>query len=96
MASARVERMLDEIAQLSGEEQAELLNGLPRVLRSGGTAGHLSIEAVRQALATRERIRRRLDAAAQSPGSINADLDEVRDSRLAELLDSSTTRDQVP
>lgn len=95
MASARVEHVLDEIARLSGEEQAELLNGLPRVLRSGGTGGNLSTEAVRQAIATRERIRRRLDAAAQSAGSINADLDEVRDGRLDELLGGAAMRDQM-
>lgn len=95
MASSRVEHMLDEIARLSGEEQAELLQDLPRVLRSGGTPGRLSIEAVRQAVATRERIRRRLDEAAVSPGSINADLDEIRDDRLEELLDGTSMQDQV-
>lgn len=87
MASARVEHMLDAIARLSGEEQVELLHGLPRILHSGRPAGRISIEAVRQAVATRERIRQRLNAAAQLPGSINADLDEVRDGRLEELLD---------
>lgn len=87
--------MLDEIAQLSGEEQVELLRGLTRVLRSDGPAGHVSIEAVRQAVATREHIRRRLDEAALLPGSINADLDEVRDGRLDELLDGTSLRDQA-
>ena len=95
MASARVEHMLNEIARLSGEEQVELLHGLPRVLSSGGTPGRISIEAVRQAIATRDRIRQRLDRAQQSPGSINADLGEVRDDRLQDLLDGAGTRDQA-
>lgn len=92
MASARVEHMLDEIARLSREEQAELMRDLPRVLRHGhteGSRGRLSSEAVQRAIDTRERIRQRLDAAKQSPGSIRADLDEVRDGRLDELLGDS-------
>jgi hypothetical protein len=52
MASARVERMLEEIARLSREEQAELLRDLPRVLRDGqqrrdeNDRSRLPIEAV--------------------------------------------------
>lgn len=82
--------MLDEIARLSDEEQVELLHGLPRVLHSGGISGRISIEAVRQAVATRERIRRRLDEAAVSPGSINADLDEIRVDRLEDLVGTAS------
>ena len=48
MASARVEQMLDEIARLSREEQAELLRDLPRVLQPElGHVARLSTEAVR-------------------------------------------------
>jgi hypothetical protein len=95
MTSARVEHMLDEIARLSGEEQAELVRDLPRVLRHRGE-GHrsLTLEAVQRAIGTRERIRQRLAAAAQPTGSIDADLDEVRDGRLEELLDGGGTREQ--
>jgi hypothetical protein len=102
MATARVAHLLDEIAQLSSEEQAELMRVLPPVLGSGRISGdqtdaqgHLSLEAVQRAVETRERIRRRLDAEAQSSGSISADLDEVRDSRLDELLGDDSTQDQA-
>lgn len=101
MASARVERMLEEIARLSPEEQAELLRDLPGALRNGqqrrggDDRGRLSLEAVRSAIDTRERIRLRLAAARQSPGSISADLDEVRDGRLEQLLDGSTEQGQT-
>ena len=103
MATARVAHMLDEIARLSSEEQAELIRDLPQVLGhrqiSGDqpdAQGHLSLEAVQQAVETRERIRHRLDAAVQSPGSISADLDDVRDSRLDELLGGGTSQEQTP
>jgi hypothetical protein len=96
MASARVEQLLDETARLSREEQAELLRDLPRVLQPAlGHVARLSTEAVRQALETRERVRRRLAVARRSPGSINADLDEVRDGRLEALLASGEARDQA-
>jgi thioesterase domain-containing protein len=93
MASARVEQMLEEIAHLSREEQAELLQRLPRVLRAGGPPRQLSMEAVQQAITARERIRARLHVAAQSPGSISADLDEVRNGRLDDLLRDGVTQD---
>jgi hypothetical protein len=94
--------MLDEIAHLSREEQAELLRDLPRVLghisgpgtQTSGQA-RLSMEAVLRAVETRERIRGRLDAGKLSSGSINADLDELRDRRLEELLGDDSTQDHV-
>lgn len=93
---ARVEHMLDEIARLSREEQAELIRDLPRVLHSEhngrtsvGTRGGPPLEAVQHAVELRERIRRRLATASQSPSSINSDLDDVRNDRLDDLLDSS-------
>jgi hypothetical protein len=92
MASARVEQMLGEIARLSHAEQAELLRGL-QVLHSAAGASQLSMDAVQQALGTRERIRRRLAAAGQSAGSIGADLDDVRAGRLAELVGDGAAPD---
>ena len=57
MASARVEHLLHQITQLSSGEQAELMRGLLRVLQHGSNGGHrsgLSIEAVQQAIQTRQ------------------------------------------
>lgn len=93
MASARVERMLGEIARLSDDEQGELLDGLPSVLHRAAGSSWLSIDAVRQAVSTRERIRRRLADTGQAAGSISADLEEVREGRLAELSDDGAARD---
>jgi len=84
MASARVERVLDEIAALTPEEQRELAQALPRVVRVELDAAR-RMSALEQAIATRERIRARLMADGQPTGSIDADLDEVRDGRLADL-----------
>lgn len=100
MASTRIEHLLDEIAQLSPEEQAELMHDLPHVLQRGSKVGHRggpSAEAVQQAIQTREQIRQRLAAAQQSSGSINEDLEEVRNDRLDELLDGrlGVSRNQV-
>lgn len=95
MASPRVEHMLDEIARLSREEQAELMRDLPRVLRDGENDRNARIVAVQQALELRERIRRRLATVAQTPGSVNDDLDTIRDERLGELAngDAGMTSD---
>jgi hypothetical protein len=91
MASARVEHLLDEITRLSAEEQAELLRDLPRVLQhgrdEGGQRGGPTMDAVKQAIETRERVRQRLATMRQSPGSVNDDLEEVRNGRLEELVD---------
>ena len=92
MTSKRVKQMLEEIARLSDEEQAELLHGLPQRLHGAAVPARLAMDALRQAVDVRERIRRRLESAGQSSGSIDADLDEVREGRLAELLD----REVVP
>lgn len=94
MASVRVEHVLGQIAELSDEEQGELLTGLPRVLHVAANAAPLSVEAVRQAVETRERIRRRLDQAGESAGFISADLEEVREGRLADLSGEGISQDQ--
>lgn len=100
MASARVEHMLDEIAQLSREEQAELLRDLPHVLhdedaeRKDRILGGLQLAAVQQAIELRERIRQRLASAAQSSGYINDDLDTIREERLGELMDDAANAPQ--
>lgn len=54
---ARVARILDEIKQLSPAEQRELAAALPDVAWHTGERRGLTVEAVRQAIATRERIR---------------------------------------
>jgi len=95
MSSVRVEEILKAISELSRAEQIELARDLPYILESGSEIGRLSTEVVRQAIATRESIRRRLEAAGQLPGSVNQDLDTVRDDRLGELMDDNQTRDQV-
>jgi predicted nuclease of restriction endonuclease-like RecB superfamily len=87
MASGRIERMLGEIARLSEDEQDELVRGLPKVLHRAGSSGGLTTAAVEKAVDARERIRRRLVEAGQTPGSISADLDSVREERLADLSD---------
>lgn len=100
MASARVEHMLDEIARLSREEQAELLRDLPHVLHDeeaggkGRIQGGFQLAAVQQALELRERIRQRLASAAQSSGYINDDLDTIREERLGELMDDAANAPQ--
>jgi hypothetical protein len=95
MSSVRVEKILKAISELSHAEQIELARDLPLVLESGSEIGRLSTEAVRQAIATRESIRRRFDATGQLPGSVDQDLDAVRDDRLDELMDDNQTQDQV-
>jgi hypothetical protein len=95
MSSVRVEAILDAISQLSPEEQLELAHDLPQVLRTGSHNGYLSAEAVRHAIQVRERLRQRLAAAGQPPGSIDEDLDAIRDGRLDDLLgDSDQAQDQ--
>lgn len=80
MASARVEHLLKEIGRLSSEEQADLARNLPRVFQQGGAvSGSLVPDAVRRAVETRERIRRRLTAAGQRLESITDDLDAIRE-----------------
>jgi hypothetical protein len=85
MASVRVEQVLGQIAELSDEEQGELLTRLPRVLHAAANSAGLSTDAVRLAIVTRERIQRRLADIGASAGSINADLDEVREGRLDDI-----------
>ena len=85
MSSVRVEAILDAISQLSSEEQAELARDLPHILRAGSQTGVLSLEAVRQVVQVRERIRQRLIAAGLSLGSVDDDLDAVRDGRLDDV-----------
>jgi hypothetical protein len=92
MSSVRVEAILDAISQLSTEEQLELAHDLPQVLRTGSQSGYLSAEAVRQVVQIRERIRQRLVAAGQPLGSVDADLDAIRDGRLDDL---SSERDAL-
>jgi len=85
MSSVRVEAILDAISQLSTEERLELARDLPQVLRAGSQSGYLSAEAIRQVGQIRERIRQRLVAAGQPLGSVDADLDAIRDGRLDDL-----------
>ena len=93
MASPRVEHMLGEIARRSDEEQDELLHDLPRVLRRPAGSPGPSAAAVRQAIETRERIRRRLAADGQLAGSIAADLDDLREGRLDGSIAHKAQRD---
>jgi hypothetical protein len=72
MSSVRVEAILDAISQLSPEEQLDLAHDLPQVLRAGSQSGYLSAEVIRDAVQVRERIRQRLAAAGQPPGSIDS------------------------
>lgn len=58
--STQVDRILDEIAQLSTEEQRELRQALPRVLGEHADDGELDRAALERVLANRERIRVRL------------------------------------
>lgn len=83
MTSARVEHVLEEIAGLTPAEKQELVRALPRVVGVGDVSDRRA--ALRQAIATRERIMARLEAEGRRPGSIVDDLDEVRDGRLAAL-----------
>jgi hypothetical protein len=85
MANMMVKHLLDEIARLSPEEQGELLEELPQVLHRQPQADSLQLAAVQEAIATRERIRRRLLAQHQPLGSVDADLEAVRQERLADL-----------
>jgi hypothetical protein len=81
MASARVERVLDEIAALTPEEQRELARAPPRVVRAELDAAR-RMSALEEAIANRERIRARMAADGQPVGSIAEDLDEVREEPL--------------
>lgn len=90
MASARVEHMLDEIARLSREEQAELVERLPRVLDRGVRTSQLTVAAVQTAIQLRESIRARAKASRQETGNLAEELDEVRDSRLSDLAGTGT------
>lgn len=83
--NARVAHILDEIRQLSPEEQRELTAALPGVVRRQGERHGLTVEAVRQAIETRERIREEMLAEGQEPGSTLEDLDTVREERLRDL-----------
>jgi hypothetical protein len=85
IASANVERVLREIAQLSDDEQGEILNGLPTVLHRATEFSQLALGAVRQAVATRERIRRRLAEASVSADSITTNVDGVREGWLVDI-----------
>ncbi len=85
MASLRVTRMLDEIGKLSADEQSELLRDLPAVLRGLPTSGGVNPVGVEAAIALREQIRARLAAEGGSVGTIDDDLDYIRDARLKEL-----------
>jgi hypothetical protein len=80
--------MLEEIAQLTDDERTELLDALPTVLRKTHTEG-LSVETVRRTIEARERIRARLLTDGLSFGSVEDDLDMVRDGRLNELDQSA-------
>lgn len=90
MASARVEHMLDEIARLSREEQAELVEHLPRVLDRGVQVSQLTAAAVQTAIQLRESFRARAKASGRKVGSLEDELDEVRDSRLSDLAGTDT------
>ncbi|HEV2404961.1 MAG TPA: hypothetical protein VGR88_05890 [Ktedonobacterales bacterium] len=85
MTSLRVARMLDEIGKLSADEQSELLRDLPAVLRGHSTPGGVNPAGVQAALALREQVRVRLASEGGSAGSVEDDLDNVRDGRLGEL-----------
>lgn len=87
MASARVERVLGEIAQLSREERQEFRAALPGVLEAD-TDGGLNSAALAQARANRERIRARLRAEGRPFGSVNEDLELVREGRLRDIMRS--------
>lgn len=84
MASARVDRVLEEIEQLSPEEQRELIQALPRVMQAD-IATHERLAALRQAIAVRERIRARMAADGVELGSVAEDLEEVRSGRMDDL-----------
>ncbi len=95
--STRVDHILDEIAQLSPEEQQELQQLLPRVLAESPPSAGLSMAALEQATATRERIRAQLLAEGKPLFSISDDLEAMREERLEELmsgLQSARRRDQ--
>jgi hypothetical protein len=86
MTSARVERVLDEIAHLNEHERQELLSELPGVLhRSPSTVGTPIPDLLAQVQAFRDRVRRRLHAEGTSLGSIEDDLEASREQRLEEL-----------
>jgi hypothetical protein len=85
MTSLRVARMLDEIGKLSEDEQSELLRDLPAVLHVLPTSGGVNPVGVEAAIALREQIRARLAAEGGSVGTIDDDLDYIRDARLKEL-----------
>ncbi len=84
--STRVEEVLEQIAGFSPEEQQELLQALPGVMRENPQRGRLTLEAVERAIANRERIRARLLAEGRPLGSINDDLEALREERLDELM----------
>ena len=97
--STRVEHILDEIAQLSPEEQQELKRLLPRVLAERPPSAGLNLASVEQVIATRERIRARLLAEGKPLFSISDDLEAMREERLEELmsgLPSARRRDKEP
>ena len=84
--SARVDHILEEIAQLSPEEQHELQQLLPRVFAGAPPSASLRLAALEQAIATRERIRAQLLAEGKPLFSINDEIEAMREERLAELL----------
>lgn len=84
MASVRVDRVLEEIEQLSPEEQHELIRALPRVMRAD-IATLERLAALQQAIAVRERIRARIVADGVELGSVAEDLEEVRSTRMDDL-----------
>lgn len=86
MASTRVERVLDEIAQLSRAERQELSRVLPSVLEGDTGGGGLNSAALERARENRERIRARLLAEGQPLFSISEELEAMREERDQEIL----------
>ena len=84
--STRVEEVLEQIAGFSPEEQQELLRALPGVMRENAQPGRLTLEAVERVIANRERIRARLLAEGRPLGSIDDDLEALREEGVDELM----------
>ncbi len=84
--SRRVERILDEIALLSLDEQEELKQLLPDVLPGTTIASESTMEAFEQASMNRARVRDRLLVEGMLVWSVNDDIDAMRNERLLELM----------
>ncbi len=94
--SRGVERILDEIALLSLDEQEELKQLLPDVLPGTTLTSEATMEAFEQAVVNRARVRDRLLAEGELVWSVDDDINAMRNERLLELMPPLRSPRQTP